>query len=110
MNGVQLIAQERCRQKQKKGFGSGEGWSDKHDDKHKDGELLAAAICYAMPPKVRSIRLNMTQDLQQAFWPWDEKWWKPTKDPVRNLVKAGALIAAEIDRLQRKSQNAAGER
>jgi hypothetical protein len=34
-------------------------------------------------------------------WPWSKKWWKPSSDPIRNLVKAGALIAAEIDRLQR---------
>lgn len=33
-------------------------------------------------------------------WPWDMKWWKPSKDPIKNLIKAGALIAAEIDRLQ----------
>lgn len=32
-------------------------------------------------------------------WPWDMKWWKPSDDPIKNLVKAGALIAAEIDRL-----------
>lgn len=33
-------------------------------------------------------------------WPWDlKRHWKPTPgDPVRQLVKAGALIAAEIDR------------
>ena len=30
------------------------------------------------------------------------EWWKPSIDPVRNLAKAGALIAAEIDRLQRQ--------
>lgn len=33
-------------------------------------------------------------------WPWAPEAWKPDPDPVRNLVKAGALIAAEIDRLQ----------
>jgi len=33
-------------------------------------------------------------------WPWDMEWWKPEYDPIKNLVKAGALIAAEIDRLQ----------
>lgn len=33
-------------------------------------------------------------------WPWDPSWWKPSPDPVANLVKAGALIAAEIDRLR----------
>lgn len=32
-------------------------------------------------------------------WPWDPSWWKPSPDVVSNLVKAGALIAAEIDRL-----------
>ena len=35
-------------------------------------------------------------------WPWDESWFKPTPDDrIRELVKAGALILAEIDRLQR---------
>lgn len=34
-------------------------------------------------------------------WPWADSWWKPSTDPVRNLVKAGALVAAEIDRYQR---------
>ena len=34
-------------------------------------------------------------------WPWGSEYWKPSEDPVRNLVKAGALIAAEIDRLNR---------
>jgi len=38
-------------------------------------------------------------------WPWDEEWWKPDNDAVRNLAKAGALIAAEIDRLQRLQPN-----
>jgi hypothetical protein len=44
-------------------------------------------------------------------WPpsWSYNWWKPSDDPIRNLVKAGALIAAEIDRLQRRS-NAEGGR
>lgn len=34
-------------------------------------------------------------------WPFNRKEWKPSSDPIRNLVKAGALIAAEIDRLHR---------
>lgn len=37
------------------------------------------------------------------LWPWDVRWWKPSPDPERNLVKAGALIAAELDRLARAS-------
>lgn len=44
-------------------------------------------------------------ELAPAAWPWDKEWWKPSKDQVRNLVKAGALIAAEIDRLQRKESH-----
>jgi hypothetical protein len=36
-----------------------------------------------------------------SSWPWDYDWWKPSDDPIRNLTKAGALIAAEIDRLNR---------
>lgn len=35
-----------------------------------------------------------------AEWPWDEMLWKPTPDDrIRELAKAGALIATEIDRL-----------
>jgi len=37
-----------------------------------------------------------------SLWPWGSEWWKPSKDPIRDLVKAGALIAAEIDRLQKE--------
>jgi len=42
------------------------------------------------------------------IWPWEKSWWKPTpNDRVKELVKAGALIAAEIDRLleQNKAAN-----
>jgi hypothetical protein len=37
-------------------------------------------------------------------WPdnWSEDWFKASVDPIRNLVKAGALIAAEIDRIQQQ--------
>lgn len=40
-------------------------------------------------------------------WPWARKWWKPSPDPIRNLVKAAALLMAEIDRLIRKQQRKA---
>lgn len=33
-------------------------------------------------------------------WPWSADWWKPSEDEFRNLEKAGALIAAEVDRLE----------
>ena len=39
------------------------------------------------------------------LWPWDELFWNPSPDdPVRQLAKAGALIAAEIDKLQRRGE------
>lgn len=89
-DGAHLIERERARQK------SEEGWTADHDDLHDQGELAAAASRYA---------LYHTAYYEQSeigtYWPWHPKWWKPA-DAVRNLVKAGALIAAEIDRIQRK--------
>lgn len=66
-----------------------EGWTPEHDDQHKAGELAKAATCYAS-----------VYPLAASYWPWDLKWWKPS-DRRRNLVKAGALIIAEIERLDR---------
>lgn len=63
-----------------------EGWSAAHDDTHTDNELARAAACYCIG--------NI------AYWPWDLDWWKPT-DRRRNLIKAAALIVAEIERLDR---------
>lgn len=84
--GAQLIAKERERQIAQ------EGWTPEHDDTHDDGEIAFAAIAY--------IQVSNGYSKNAAEWPWDEEWFK-VSDPVRNLVKAGALIAAEIDRLQR---------
>jgi len=89
--GVEAIAQERRRQIET------EGWTPSHDDAHFQGELAAAARCYAMEPGDDPDE----QDLPEE-WPWDPEWWKPTPhDRRRELAKAGALIAAEIDRLDR---------
>lgn len=90
MNGVHIIERERNRQLLDEGFNC------VRDDKYINEELALATVSYAMPPRKRSF------DWQFIYWPWDEKWWKPTpKDRVRELAKAGALIAAEIDRLLR---------
>lgn len=86
--GIELIAAERERQI------TAEGWSAEHDDVHDTGELLDAGVCYAEAVQTNDKTLPID-------WPWVAEWWKPTDDPVRNLVKAGALIAAEIDRLSR---------
>ncbi len=92
-----LIRNERQRQK------SVEGWTDAHDDEHTDDGLACAAACYATPHDRRE---QHADDVPPFLWPWESDWWKPTPDDrIRELVKAGALIVAEIERLQR-----AGER
>lgn len=92
--GVELIAEERARQVAQ------EGWTPDHDDEHSDGQMAQAAACYAL---VAMEQVNGEEGPfapDPSMWPWDESWWKP-KDEIRNLVRAGALIAAEIDRVQR---------
>ena len=95
--GIELIAAERDRQI------NDEGWSAKHDDQHEENELAWAACYYAMPCP-RALGLGAIV-YPLAMYPrtWDRKWCKRLGqyDRVRDLAKAGALIAAEIDRLQR---------
>lgn len=97
MNGIELITVERQRQIDV------EGWTSEHDAEHDDHELIRAAVVYVLSvanknkPTIHTIPA-------MTFWPhqWNEDWFKPTwHDPIRMLTKAGALIAAEIDRLQR---------
>jgi len=89
--GVGLIAAERQRQI------TAEGWSSDHDDEHDMWQLTRAAVAYC-GAVTRYIRGMPTAP---EGWPWEDSWWKPSQDPIRNLVKAGALIAAEIDRASR---------
>ena len=106
MTGVELIAVERKRQIDV------EGWTPEHDDAHESSEMSGAAIAYAgMANRVIRYANDMSdEELSRVVewvpndWPlqWSTDWWKPSLHPIRNLVKAGALIAAEIDRLQRK--------
>lgn len=99
--GVELIAEERKRQIEV------EGWTAEHDEKHADESMAYAAACYAIPRGGRNIYAGKGGlfNVLWALWPWEGKWWKPTpENRVRELQKAGALIAAEIDRLQAKQQ------
>lgn len=113
--GAQRIASERIRQV------IIEGWDAESDDRHEIGEICSAAACYLFAgdclanAKRMNARYSCTPESLKAEiqdnnigigWPWDMEWLKIDPDPVRSLVKAGALIAAEIDRLQR--QNAGG--
>jgi hypothetical protein len=99
--GIELIAAERERQI------TAEGWSAAHDDEHRLGELSQAGACYAdiagalmhgaSVKDIRDYYCDCTGPNPQ--WPFEDAAWKPSQDPLQNLVKAGALIAAEIDRL-----------
>lgn len=78
-----------------------EGWTPAHDDKHDRGELPCAAAAYAAAsiPNAGPYPIKVAYD---RYWPWHRSWWKPTT-PRRNLVKAAALIIAEIERIDRES-------
>mgnify|MGYP003418147531 CR=1 FL=1 len=78
-----------------------EGWTPGHDDGHVSGEMAAAAACYAFTAVKSPHYINQ-------IWPWSYDWWKP-RDKRRNLVKAGALILAEIERLDRASSATPGQ-
>lgn len=97
-----MIASERERQQKV------EGWTPEHDDEHCNGDLAAAAGCYAIHAgRDAGFRASMQREsLCQHEWPWGADSWKPSPgcappDRIRELVKAGALIVAEIERLQR---------
>ena len=87
-----------------------EGWTQGHDDRHAPGELAGAAACYAMQAALDSIGDRRLGDKVKAaigeLWPWSAQWWKPSTNR-RDLVKAGALILAEIERLDRAALAAA---
>lgn len=81
---------------------SAEGWTPEHDDRHEARELARAAAVYALhvtqPPK-----MIFSHELQEEIpenWPWAKCYFKP-RGPRRDLVRAGALILAEIERIDR---------
>lgn len=76
-----------------------EGWDAAHDDVHSAGELAIAGACYAMDG-LRETIVDRPIDVS-VLWPWEPQWWKPA-DRRRNLVKACALILAEIERFDRR--------
>ncbi|KWI49312.1 hypothetical protein WM06_21510 [Burkholderia cepacia] len=88
------------------------GWTVEHDDEHVCGEIAALAAYYAMPAGVRDWPATDTgygATLGQAILPdgWSAKIGD---DRRRELVKAGALILAEIERLDRAAALAGGSR
>lgn len=86
---IEEIAVERQRQIDH------EGWSRLHDDMHTDCDLTKAAIAYCWSSFAPTYCRG-----QPSYWPWHSSWWKPTNQR-RDLIKAAALIVAEIERLDR---------
>lgn len=92
--GATMIGEERSRQVH------AEGYTPEHDAEHDDGELIRAAQAYLVTAyrQAAFIPQDGVPPQGKNLWPWSDGW-KPSEDPIPNLVKAGALIAAEIDRL-----------
>ncbi len=78
-----------------------EGWSKQHDDTHVRGEMADAAGCYALMAG-SGVHLKDHHIPLPRQWPWDARHWKPS-GRRRDLIKAGALILAEIERLDRQA-------
>ncbi|MFD4957111.1 hypothetical protein [Microbacterium sp. NPDC058389] len=96
---IELIAAERDRQVSEEGY-SPEG------DRGRGAQLAYASTAYAVESAVVIEELQAGRAIGQdglalvpQWWPWAPEHWKPTGDPVRDLTKAGALIAAAIDTL-----------
>lgn len=98
MRALEDIASERQRQQ------DGEGFAPARDDGYVHGQLARAAAAYAWfagtPDDWRG-----TYSGAPPSWPWSLDWWKP-RDRRTDLVRAGALIVAEIERLDRAAGDA----
>lgn len=103
MTGAEMIAMERRRQVEE------ESYAPEADALYwHDGALARAAVCYALP---EGDRWTHGVNAIPAYWPWGARFWKPTPgNRIRELVKAGALLAAEIDRLQSASRSPSRQR
>ncbi len=102
--GAQLIALERRRQIERL------GWTESHDGRHDDAELVRHAVAYLGAAALQTFYVSIPAKRGTCFvdpFPWDAHYDKRPCGPLsieqrlRLLEKAGALIAAEIDRLLR---------
>lgn len=71
-----------------------EGWTPEHDDEHSESELALAAASYAAAAG------GYAKGKAPPIWPFALDWWKPSYGR-RDLVKAAALLLAEIERIDR---------
>jgi len=96
MSAIEDIAAERQRQI------SGEGFGPARDNGYVHFQLARAAAAYAwFAGTADEWRANYHG--APPIWPWSLDWWKP-RDRRHDLVRAAALIVAEIERLDRLGQ------
>lgn len=111
------VVAERLRQIREEGF------APERDDAHTDASLVDAAICYCYAACDRVMATARWEAFDASGAPalrdrlaripigWPRSWpaaaWKP-KDRRRDLVRAAALIIAEIERLDRAAAKEAG--
>lgn len=96
--GIELIAAEQGRARTEEGY-------DAEHDRGKAHDLIRAARAYAYEARIGTA----AREAGMAYfppshpmtdeWPWANQYWKPTGDPIRDLTKAGGLIASAIDSL-----------
>lgn len=94
MSVIEEVAAERKRQIEV------EGWTPEHDDTHTTGRLASAAAVYAAGPG-----LFQVNHLQVPTQVWPYFWNYKPKTRRRDLVRAAALIVAEIERLDRQESS-----
>lgn len=95
--GTDLIAKERVRQLTQ------EQYLPIHDKQWVTGELALAGVHYAFWA-IMTYRKSMVLGIDEWFtWPWLRRYYKP-KSYVKDLIRAGTLIAAELDRLSALGQ------
>lgn len=99
--GMWDVFNERIRQRNPQPHG--EGYSDERDDGYRYSQLTDAAISYCLA----SVAGSLVAKNPPPRWPWSVEAWKP-KDRRSNLVRAAALLIAEIDRQDRASKRGAG--
>lgn len=77
-----------------------EGYTEEQDDQYTTGQLADAASVYAA--WARTWNLPYAQCTHTpALWPWAPETWKP-QSQRQMLIKSGALILAELERLDRQ--------
>lgn len=96
LQAARMIHDERYRQQTQ------EGYTQDHDDEHTEGQLALLAAAYALSSCKdefsQTVVRNLTAITNDPTWPF-----KP-KDPIRDLVRAGALLLAELERRLRAEE------